>query len=70
MAPTPKEKSQRGICLITGYGPFRGFPVNPSYESVRHLQARKFRSGDNQEVFCKVLEVPVEYERVHGTSPT
>ncbi|KND03566.1 uncharacterized protein SPPG_01041 [Spizellomyces punctatus DAOM BR117] len=66
------------FALITGYGPFKSFKVNPSYESVRNLQARVFpglgldnNEGHQQnEVLVHVMEIPVEYHRVHAIAPT
>ncbi|TPX70666.1 hypothetical protein SpCBS45565_g01606 [Spizellomyces sp. 'palustris'] len=66
----------RKFALVTGYGPFKTFKVNPSYESVRNLQARVFpglnknEEPQQNEVLIHVMEMPVEYHRVHATAPT
>ncbi|KAI9095192.1 hypothetical protein DFS34DRAFT_651522 [Phlyctochytrium arcticum] len=65
----PKQPSPP-YAILTGYGPFSNFKFNPSYESVRNLQASSVPNSHQQEILMHVLEVPVAYEKVHALAPT
>ena len=48
------------LIVVTGFGPFRGYEVNPSWEVVRALAA----AWDVEEHHVVVEEIPVEYDFV------
>jgi len=48
------------LIVVTGFGPFRGYEVNPSWEVVRELPA----VWDDEEHQVVVEEIPVEYDFV------
>jgi pyroglutamyl-peptidase len=45
------------IILLTGFGAFAGFPVNPSWESIKPLEGQRFGSFE-----VRTVELPVEWE--------
>lgn len=51
--------------LITGFAPFGGESVNPSWEAVRKLP-EKFRTSKGEEDTLVKYEMPVSYDRCGG----
>lgn len=51
--------------LITGFAPFGGESVNPSWEAVRKLP-EKFRTSKGEEAALVKYEMPVSYDRCGG----
>jgi pyroglutamyl-peptidase len=45
------------IVLLTGFGPFAGFPVNPSWESIKPLEGQRFGGFE-----VRTVELPVEWD--------
>lgn len=50
------EQSATQVILLTGFGPFSGFPVNPSWESIKPLQGQRWGSFE-----VRTVELPVEW---------
>ncbi|XP_069622383.1 pyroglutamyl-peptidase 1-like protein [Ranitomeya imitator] len=48
------------LIVVTGFGPFRNYLVNSSWEAVKELE--KLGLGDN--VQLKIMELPVQYSEV------
>lgn len=57
--------------LITGYGPFRGFPVNPSWLAVKPLHNRTIHSlnAHPRPVHITALQLPASYAAVLAAAP-
>ncbi|KAI8818874.1 uncharacterized protein EV422DRAFT_123588 [Fimicolochytrium jonesii] len=68
---TPVQRPlRRSTAVVTGYGPFKSYSTNPSYEAVRPLQGCIFPAGsEREEVMILAYELPVEYDRVHALIP-
>lgn len=60
-----QASERRYIVLVTGFGPFEGFPVNYSWETVKHLWALKWPSN----IKLITREIPVVYEIVSEQVP-
>ncbi len=58
-APHPDLAPDRGpqIILLTGFGPFSGFPVNPSWESIKPLEGTKVAGFE-----VRAVQLPVEWD--------
>ncbi|KAJ3343163.1 hypothetical protein HDU93_009713 [Gonapodya sp. JEL0774] len=83
-ATTQPTYSQKEYAIITGFEPFGNFPVNPSWEAVKHLHERDFQlslaqgpPGDVEPhrsgaatctAVCRLL--PVEYRAIDVILPT
>ncbi|GJE99270.1 peptidase C15 pyroglutamyl peptidase I-like protein [Phanerochaete sordida] len=74
MAPTdPTPAPDIVHVLVTGFGPFGNFPVNPSWLAVKALAGASLPTttarGHARTVRITVLEVPVEYAAVLAVVP-
>ncbi|KZT72046.1 peptidase C15, pyroglutamyl peptidase I-like protein [Daedalea quercina L-15889] len=50
--------------LVTGYGPFRSFKINPSWLAVKPLHNITIRTAEDRPVHVTSLEIPTVYESV------
>jgi pyroglutamyl-peptidase len=55
--------------LITGFGPFTGIPVNPSWQAIKALHNRMMSRRDGRLARISCVEVPVVYEAVLDIVP-
>jgi len=56
--------------LVTGYGPFRSFKVNPSWLAVKPLHNTTLRTTDDKPIHITSLEVPTLYQSVLALAPS
>ncbi|TFY65191.1 hypothetical protein EVJ58_g2125 [Rhodofomes roseus] len=56
--------------LVTGYGPFRSFKVNPSWLAVKPLHNTTVRTADDRPIHITSLEIPTLYQSVLALAPS
>lgn len=55
--------------LVTGFGPFRGHPINASWVAVQELKQKLAIEHNGKEVQLEVREIPVVYDFVQSEIP-